>query len=244
MNHRTLYPRLAVLICASLISCASSLLAQTERTVRILFLNGPAEAPEKIHLHASTDPALAGAAQEVELPRLNLSPPYVLPAGDITLSLAPQALPADQAAPATSPKIQVPATTNEFYLLLAHDPTNKDVPMRMQIIPANPDSFQKGQMLWYNLTSTRVGGQVGSKKLDMKPQSRAILDAPASGNEDYNVNLSYYIAGRQDLYPLCETKWTHDPRSRSIYFIINQPGSRAPRVMGFPDYRETEKKPE
>jgi hypothetical protein len=55
MNHRTLYPRLAVLICASLISCASSLLAQTERTVRILFLNGPAEAAEKIYLHASND---------------------------------------------------------------------------------------------------------------------------------------------------------------------------------------------
>lgn len=232
------------LICVGLLALASSLYAQSDRTVRILFLNGPAEAPEKMHLHASADPALAGAAQEVELPRMNLSPLYALPAGDLTVSLAAQALPADQPVPATSPKIAIPAAITDLYLLITHDPTNEKIPMRMQVISANGDGFQKGQMLWYNLTGTRVGGQVGSQKLDMKPQSRTVVDAPASGNEDYNVNLSYYVAGRDSLYPLCETKWTHDPRSRSIYFIINQPGSRAPRVMGFPDFREPEKKEE
>jgi hypothetical protein len=223
---------------------ASSLFAQSKRTVRILFLDGPANAPEKIYLHASADPALAGAAQEVELPRMNLSPPYILPSGDITVSLAPQALPVDQPVAAANPKTTIPAAINDLYLLVTHDPANKLVPLSMQVISANPDSFKKGQMMWYNLTNHRVGGQLGSQKLDMKPQSRAILDAPATGMEDYVVSLRYYRAGQEKLFPLCETTWSHDSRSRSVYFIINQSDSPAPRVMGFSDYREPEKKEE
>ena len=245
MNYRTRYTRLAaLLICAGVIFFSPSLYAQSKRIVRILFLDGPANAPEKIYLHASTDPALAGASQEVELPRMNLSPPYILPAGDITVSLAPQALPAEQPVAATSPKISIPAAITDLYLLMTHDQANKLVPISMQVISANADGFKNGQMLWYNLTNHRVGGQLGSQKLDMKPQSRAIVDAPATGKEDYVVSLRYYRAGQEKLFPLCETTWSHDSRSRSIYFIINQPDSPAPRVMGFSDYREPEKKEE
>ncbi|MCF7674989.1 MAG: hypothetical protein K9N23_06515 [Akkermansiaceae bacterium] len=40
------------------------------------------------------------------------------------------------------------------------------------------------------------------------------------------------------LYPLYETKWLHDLRSRNAVFIIAQVGCRTPRIIGFPDFRE------
>lgn len=33
-------------------------------------------------------------------------------------------------------------------------------------------------------------------------------------------------------------EWHHDPRSRSLAFIITNQGVRTPRVLVFPDYRE------
>ena len=47
-----------------------------------------------------------------------------------------------------------------------------------------------------------------------------------------------------DCYPLCETKWLHDTRSRTLFFVVSQPGSRTPRVLGFPDYRDAPEKKE
>lgn len=207
------------------------------RTCRILFLGAPPDAARTIFLHDGTQ------AREVELPRMNLSDVYPLPTGPLTLRLLQKA-PIDGAPIATgAPQVTVDEATKELYLLISADPENKVTPLRMQVINANSDSFAKGQMMWYNLSSNRVGGQVGSQKLAMDPKSRVILDAPAKGNADYNVNLSYYIPGREALYPLCETKWHHDPKARGIYFIVNHPGSRTPRVMGFPDYPNEEKQP-
>ena len=66
----------------------------------------------------------------------------------------------------------------------------------------------------------------------------AMLGAAATVQAQNEINLSFRIAGKGDLYPLCETRWVHDPANRTVLFIVNEPGSRAPRVLGFQDYRE------
>ena len=65
-----------------------------------------------------------------------------------------------------------------------------------------------------------------------------IPTAPTTGSGDYPVKLFFRIPDNEHLYPLCETKWRHDPRSRSVAFIITENGQRSPRVMIFPDFRE------
>ena len=47
--------------------------------------------------------------------------------------------------------------------------------------------------------------------------------------------------GQQRAEPLCETNWSHDPRSRSVYFVV-ETGGILPRILGFPDFRQPEKK--
>jgi hypothetical protein len=143
-----------------------------------------------------------------------------------------------------APKVAVAEAVSDLYLLVSTDPANKIAPVKLQIIDVDSSKFKRGEMLWFNLTANSVGGQVGSEQLAITPNSRTILKSPAAGSEDYNVNLSFRIPGDERLHPLCETKWLHDPRSRTVLFVIAQNGSRNPRVLGFPDYRDAAEKSE
>ena len=111
----------------------------------------------------------------------------------------------------------------------------------MQVVNANAENFKLGQQLWFNLTENKIGGVLGSQKLVIDPNSRIILDAPANQKEDYHVNIQFLPPGKQRAEPLCETNWSHDPRSRSVYFVIDQ-GGILPTIHGFPDFREPSSK--
>ena len=230
--------RLLVFLCCLFPFAVSAQEKKAARTCRILFLGAAESDPESLHLHDGT------GTQEVELPRLNLSRVYELPAGELTLRLL--AAPPEEGRPADSaaPSAKVPAGTRDLYLLLSPDPSNQVVPVRLQVIDAAADRFKPGQMLWFNLTAHDVGGRVGRQDLVAKARSRVVLDPPAAAVEPFNVNLTFRIAGKAALYPLCETQWNHDPAARSLVFIVTEPGSRTPRVLGFPDHRESSgKKP-
>lgn len=210
--------------------------AKGSRTCRILYLGAPDNAPEKLHLFDGT------ASQEVELPQMNLSPIYQLPSGPMELTMLSTAATKPDDVPKEAPKATVAESVIDFYLLLSSDPANEIAPVRLQVIDVNSANFKRGEMLWFNLTENSIGGQLGSEQLAMTPQSRRIVKPPARSDENYNVNLSFRMPGNERLYPLCETKWLHDSRSRTLFFVISQDGSRTPRVLGFPDYREAEDK--
>lgn len=206
------------------------------RSCRILFLDGPSEAPQKLHLFDGTN------SQEVELPRMNFSPVYELPTAATALALLPSAPPAPTdgnptAIPNGAPQVSLAENITDFYLILSSDPTNRVAPVTMQVIRADIAQFKRGQMLWHNLTDSTVGGILGSRKLLIKPNSRIILDPPARNREDYLVNIHFQPPGHTRVEPLCETLWTHDPRSRSVFFILKSDQSAVPRILGFADFR-------
>jgi len=205
-----------------------------ERTCRILFLEGPDSAPNSLHLFDGA------RSQEVELPRLNLSPVYEIPAKTMTISLLPAPLEDPAKLTPGAPTAKIPEGVTDFYLLLTHDASNQVAPVKMQVINAGADRLRAGQMLWFNLTEYPVGGRVGSEKLAIRPRSSVTLDPPATGANDYPVDLAYRLPNKDDVYPICETKWLHDPRSRSLAFIFAKPGVRTPRVLVFPDFRHSE----
>jgi hypothetical protein len=206
------------------------------RSCRVLFLGAAESDPEKLYLHDGT------TTQEVELPRMNLSKTYKIAGGERTLRLLPAAPAEGEAPAAAAPAAKLAETAGDFYLLVSPDAANRVAPVRLQVIDASPERFKPGQMLWYNLTAHDVGGSVGTRRLAVKPRSRVVMDPPAAAAGDYNVNLSYRIAGKDALYPLCETKWSHVPSARTVLFIVTEPGSRTPRVLGFPDHPEPEGK--
>ncbi|WP_295436938.1 hypothetical protein [uncultured Thiodictyon sp.] len=221
-----------IIFCLCLVPAAALAQEARPRTCRILFLEPAPNAPETLQLFDGR------VSREVELPRMNFSCVYELPAGALKLYLLPTA-PADpRKIPPAAPVVTVPEALLDIYLLVSSDPSNAVAPVRMQVINAGEDKVKRGQMLWFNLTPSAVGGTLGTASLAIAPGARAVLDAPATRGEEYPVALSFRMPGDKQLYPLCETRWRHDPRGRSLVFIIPEVGRRSPRVMAFSDYRE------
>ncbi len=208
------------------------------RTFRVLYLNPPPEAPEKVQLFDGT------SCQEIKLPQANFSEVYKLSEGPKTLTVLKAPITKVEEIPPGSPSAKIGETVADFYLVVGTDPANKVMPVSIQIIDATGEKFKKGQMMWYNLTPVAVGGQLGTQKLAMKGQSRAVVDAPAAGNEQYDVSLSYVVPEETAFRPICQTKWIHDPRSRMLVFVYGGENKKIPKIAGFTDYREPSKKPD
>jgi hypothetical protein len=226
MRHAVLHFLVFILLSFNALDAEDS-----KRTCRILFLDRPLSAPRTMHLFDGT------VSREVDLPEMNLSKTYALPLGDISIALLSNPLGKKKQLPAGAPTAIVRAAATDIYLLVMSDPSNKFAPVRIQVVDASMAHFSRGQTLWYNLTELTVGGMLGSSKLVLKPRSQSIMDAPLTEAGYYPVSLAYYKEDKKDIYPICETRWAHDPSSRYISFVIEQKFNRTPRVIVFPDFR-------
>lgn len=208
------------------------------RTCRIVFLDRPANAPKHLYLFDGKE------IREVKTPRLNLSPVYQLPDGNLNLRLFLNAPANLEKIPEGAPSVKITETTKDVYLLLTSNPANEVAPVNIQLISADPANLSRGEMLWFNLTDKRVGGKVGSEKLDIKPLTSVRVNEPRRETGDYPVELYFMIKGDAHLHPLCESRWMHDPRSRSLVFITKNGNRRAPRIYSFSDFRMPKEKDE
>lgn len=223
-------PRLILHLCGLPLALAAAD-APNPRSCRILFLEAPADAPQKLVLFDGKD------SREVELPHLNLSPVYNLPGGPLKIHLLDKP-PADpRHVPTGAPAAVVPESSTDIYLLVSADPGNKVAPVRMQVINAGSEKLKRGEMLWFNLTDNTVGGVLGDSRISLEPRGRAVMEAPARGNKDYPVKLGFRMPDNPQAFPLCQTSWRHNPQCRSLAFVIPKPGTRSPRVLVFSDYR-------
>lgn len=202
-----------------------------KHTFRILFLERPPGAPTELLMFDGSSP------RKVELPGMNLSPVYELPAGPLTLTFLTAPPPDPELLPSGAPAVKVPETMLDFFLLFFSDPGNKVAPVRVQAIDAEAGKCGEGGTLWFNLTDLTIGGKLGGESLLIKPRGTAVMRPPRSDAGDYPVSIAYRKAGVASDFPICETRWVHDPRSRSLGFIIAREGIPAPRIMMFPDFR-------
>lgn len=202
-----------------------------KRTCRIVFLNPPPGAPSKLFLFDGA------STQEVELPKMNFSDVYQIATGNVNLRLLAAPVEKAEQIPEGAPLGKVAEGIEDFYIVASADVTNKVVPVKIQIIDAGSQKFRKGQMMWYNLTPYPIGGQIGSQQLALKSQSRAIIDAPATKDEPYDVNLSYTLPNDKNFHSICQTKWVHDTRSRKVLFVYGGANNSIPDFVGFSDFR-------
>lgn len=217
------------------ICCLLPLIVSAEkvakRTCRILFLAAPPSAPQKLFLFDGT------TSQEVELSRMSFSQIYEIAGGNIRVRMLPSPILDPEQVPPEAPQALIPETTGDCYLILGSDPANKVAPVRIQAVNAATDKFRKGQMLWFNLTTSDIGGRIGTEQLRLSPNSRQILNAPATSASPYRVKIDYVIPDEKILRPICETQWQYNPATRMVMFVFNENGKQVPRVMGFSDFR-------
>jgi hypothetical protein len=147
--------------------------------------------------------------------------------------------------PESAPSATVAADVTDFYLLIVRDPSNKTLPLRMEIVNANYDRIRLGEMLWFNLTPKDLVGKIGSASLKLPANKSAITKEPVRENENYPVEIYFRVPNDDRTHPLIESQWRHDPRSRSIVFVYDEGSRRAPKISSFSDFRapdEPEKK--
>lgn len=205
---------------------------KASRTCRILLLGTQQDSPKTIYLHDGV------GTQKVDLPTLNFSNVYNLPPGNIVLKLCLTPPTEQQPVPADAPSATVSEATTDCYLLFASDPKNPLVPLRFQVIDANPAGFRLGEMMWLNLTPYRVGGNLGSRTLNLKPNSQMIVSAPTDGPGSYPVKIGYDPGNDKKTALIVSTEWPHNPNGRNIVFVMMLPNSKIPRIKGYSDYRE------
>ncbi|HEX5790058.1 MAG TPA: hypothetical protein VFY13_02845 [Luteolibacter sp.] len=227
-----------LLACLLILPASAEEEAVPTRTIRILFLNAPQNAPTTAHLHDGT------ASREVQLPSMNLSPIYEVPAGLLNLRLLAQAVEDPKQIPDKAPAALIPETMGDAYLLCISDPDNPIVPVRVEVVDAGKNTFRDGQMIWCNLTPFEITGTLGNEKLKITPQERVIMNAPLDESGSYLVSISYTIQGNEQVHPISETRWMHDPNTRQLVFVFTEAGRRLPRIQSFADFRpQSEKKP-
>lgn len=207
-------------------------------TCRILFLNGPQRAASKYFLFDGQ------SCEEVKLPRLSFSPIYKLRAGNIKLWLLTSPITQIEQLPEGAPSVVIPESMRDFYLLMARDPSNGVVPLRMQVVNANYDMIGRGEMLWFNLTPKHVIGKIGKSDLKLPAHQSVLVREPAQQSGSYPVEIYFRVPNDNRVHPLIESQWNHDPRSRSIVFVFDEGKRRAPRIQSFADFRMPEKKDE
>ncbi len=221
-----------------LLLCLTSFLHAQERkrTCRTLFLNGPQQAEHAYFLFDGKQ------SQEVEFPRLSLSPVYEFRPGDLKLRLLTSpAVEADDV-PEGMPSVVIPAGVLDFYLLISHDPANQALPLRMQYVNAGHDHVGRGDMLWFNLTPKQLAGKIGRSTLNLPPMKSTLVKEPALEQGDYPVEIYFRVPNDDRTHPLIESQWRHDPSSRSLVFVFDEGNRRAPRIRSFSDFRMAEKK--
>jgi hypothetical protein len=202
------------------------------RTCRILFLGAQENSPKTIYLHDGV------GTQKVDLPTLNFSSVYNLPPGNISLKLCLTSPTEEQPIPADAPSATVSEATTDCYLLVTSDPKNSLIPLRFHVVDANPAGFRLGEMMWLNLTPYLVGGNLGSRTLNLKPNSQVIVSAPTDGPGSYPVKIGYDPGNKKKPALMVSTEWPHNPNGRNIVFVMMLPNSKIPRIKGYSDYRE------
>ncbi len=210
---------------------------ESTRTCRILYLSPNSSSPsKKLQLFDGK------SCREVALPRMNLSKIHKLEPGRLTLRMLSEPIVDPFIVPEGAPSVVIPENLQHIYLLVVSDLKNKVAPVKMRVVNANHDQIGRGEMLWFNLTKSTVGGQIGSQKLNIKPGAQTLLKEPARGRKGYPVQIYFQVPGDKFIHPLKETRWRHDPSSRTIAFIMVNGKRRAPQILTFSDYRIPEKK--
>lgn len=213
---------------ASLIATATS---KDQRTCRVVFLSKPADDTEQLFLFDGKK------SYKLDVVEMNLSPVIKLNTGALNLQLAEKKPSRSKPAPEGSPQAAVAEEALDLLVIVSADPENETMPLKLDVINADPSKFKNGDMLWCNLTKNTVEGNLAEHELMLAPGDRKVVQSPAAGGADYAVKLAFRIPNDERLRPLCETTWKQDLNTRTYQLIIDQPNSMVPRITGFPDYR-------
>jgi hypothetical protein len=205
-------------------ACASA------RSVRVLYVDAPEDAPGSLHLVVGKE------VSKVDVPRLAISSGQVkVPSSALRLRLAEKPPTREQPLPAEAPAVDLPAGVNDILLVLF--PLGKPGPLgfRAQAIDFSPARIPDGGILWLNLTRRGLRARLGSATTVVGPGQVRAMEPGASPGGTYSVlvDLVAAEAGEEPL-PLLRATWIRESGRRQLLFVLDDPDRTVPRVVAVP----------
>jgi len=201
------------------------------RSCRVVFPERPRNAPKSAFLFEGHK------SHGVTLPSMNLSEVIELPSGELTIAMIPNEIHDPKVLPPDAPLLKIPELVTDFYIIITPDPTNKVIPVRMNLVDTGGGKLKPGETLWYNFTEHRIAAKLGSAEMSVDPAGRTISKAPAPASGYYIARFAYQMKGTGALAPITEQSWWHDANSRHLGFIFNS-GGKLPKIYFFRDFRD------
>ena len=210
--------------------------ASSSRSLRLVYVQAPEDAPEKIFLVAGS------VIKEIALPRMSLSPQRLdLPAGPVRVFAATKAPTRDNPLPADAPFVDIPETMSSVLVVLL--PDGKSGPLGFQMLPVefSRSAVPEGAVMWFNLTERTLFAKLGSAQGVIAPRRSGVVMPSGKPGDSYVVMVDLSTdAGSAETVPLMRTRWSKQLRRRDLQFVINDATRIFPRVVCIPEVMEDE----
>lgn len=214
----------SALLLALVAACASA------RSVRLLYVDAPENAPGSLHLVVGKE------VTKVDVPRLAVSSGQAeIPPAALRLRLAEKPPTREHPLPDEAPAVDIPAGDQDVLLVLF--PSGKPGPLGFsaQAIDFSSARIPDGGILWLNLTRRGLQAKLGSATAVVGPGQVRAMSPGASPGGTYPVlvDLAPAEPGEEPL-PLLRATWIREPGRRQLLFVLNDPDRSVPRVVAVP----------
>lgn len=214
--------------------------ASTSRSLRLLYVQAPDDAPAAVFLVAGKE------AKEIDLPRLSLSTKRLaLPAGPVRVYAATKAPTKADPLPADAPFVDIPDGMNDPLVVIL--PLGGTGPLAFRMLPVefSRTKAPEGAVLWFNLSARTVFAKLGAVQATVAPRQSVVQTPPGRNGDVYHVLIDVSPeAGETDNVPLMRSSWVKEPGQRHLLFVVPDPSRKVPRIVAVPDRMEPLPEPE
>ncbi len=225
-----------VLFLTCLVAVASAQEGSSARSLRLLYVQAPDDAPASLFLVAGKE------IKEVDLPRLSISTKRLgLSTGAVRVYAASKAPTKDEPLPANAPFVDIPDSMNDPLVVLL--PTGEAGPLAFRMLPVefSRTKAPEGAVLWFNLSGRTLYSKLGTAQAIVAPRQTAIQLPPGKPGDVYHVLVDVAPEqGEEESVPLMRSSWVKEPGQRHLLFIVPDPDRKVPRIVAVPERMEPE----
>lgn len=209
------------------------------RSCRLLFIQAPADAPEKVVL------VIGKETTEVDLPRLTISHARAkLPGGLVRIYAAKKAPTKEEPLPPDSPFVDIPETMNDALIVLL--PTGQPGPLSFIMLPVefHKSRAPEGTVIWFNLSDRIIYAKLGNAMVTVNPKGSALSMPTVGIDEPYVVFVDASpVPPETETVPVVRGSWVKEARMRNLLFVVPDPSRTVPRILSIPDRLDPEPEP-
>jgi len=214
--------------------------ASSARSLRLLYVQAPDDAPESVVLVVGKE------AKDLDLPRLSVSTKRLaLPAGPVRVFAATKVPTKAEPLPADAPFVDIPEGMDAPLVVLL--PSGATGPLAFRMLPVEfaRSKAPEGAVLWFNLSARTVFAKLGTAQAAVAPRQTAVMVPPGKPGDVYHVLVDVSPdQGETENVPLMRSSWVKEAGQRHLLFVVPDPSRKVPRIVAVPERMEPEPAPE